>query len=251
MTTPTIHRALGRRALLALSTLAFALAGAAWASATVGSGQRTSESRQVGVFDAIALSGDLRLVVRQAASAAVQVQADDNLLDLIETQVQPRNGVPTLIVRLRPGAHLRRPGEMVVLVDTPGLGALAAAGRAEVEVSGLKAAAFKLSLAGAGDAVLRAVEIQSLDLQLAGSSDLTAQGRAERVQLSIAGSADADLQELDAADMTVRIAGSGDADVAASRSLKVRIAGSGDLRYRGEPAELRTSIVGSGSVRRR
>ena len=247
----SLHLASGRRSWLAVCIALLTLHGAALAGTTAGSGQRATETRQVEAFEAIASSGAIRLVVRQAATQSVQVQADDNLLPLIETQVQERRGVPTLIVRIQPGERLRSHGEIVVAIDSPRLSALAAAGSGPVEVHGLKSPAFKLSLAGSGDAVLRSVDVGELGFSLAGSADLTANGRAEQVKLSIAGSADADLGELAASEVSVSIAGSGDAEVNASRSLKVSIAGSGDLRYRGEPAELKTTVVGSGRVQRR
>jgi hypothetical protein len=57
--------------------------------------------------------------------------------------------------------------------------------------------------------------------------------------------------DLVADDVQIRIAGSGDASVTANKSLDVSIAGSGDVKYSGNPAALKTSTAGSGSISRR
>ena len=87
-----------------------------------------------------------------------------------------------------------------------------------------------------------------LDLAVAGSASVVAQGSSERVKLSIAGAGRAQLAELTMKRLDVHIAGSGDIEAAPRDELNVTIAGSGDVRLLSDPAQVHTNITGSGRV---
>ena len=79
-----------RRAAL-LAALALSSAAVAWpahADVVIGNGQPASESRPIGAFDAIGLSGGIGLQLRQGTPTALVVHADANLLPLLETVVE-------------------------------------------------------------------------------------------------------------------------------------------------------------------
>lgn len=217
--------------LLVAACVAFALGFAppTLAAPIDGSGVAVTETRTAGDFDAVAVAGPIDLTLRQAGAPAVAVTADDNLLPLVETVVETGREGRTLKIRLRRAASLRPQTAIKVVVDAVQL----------------------RSIAAAGDAVLRGLNVGALSLELAGSCELQAEGRAERLRLAIAGSGEADLAGLAADDVSVRIAGSGDARVVADRSLQVSIAGSGDVSYAGRAVDVTSAIVGSGALRRR
>lgn len=237
-------------ALLAL-TSACVLTLSPPAQSATAAGQPATERREVGDFDAIALAGSMDLNVRQAAKAGVEVQADDALLPLIETVVESGSAGRTLHIRFRRGQWLHDSGPVHVTVDVVNLSSLAAAGSGDVVVQALKTPSLKLALSGSSDARLNGLDTEALEVHISGSGDLVAAGRAKRVRLGIAGSGDARLAGLQADDVRVRIAGSGDADVTANRSLDVSVAGSGDVRYGGAATDVKSSMVGSGSLSRR
>jgi hypothetical protein len=227
------------------------VAAAPAALAAAGSGHVATETRAVGEFDAIAQAGSIDLVVRQAGKEAVQVQAEDNLLPLVETVVESGPAGRTLMVRLKRGENLWHGKPIRVTVDVVRLNSLASSGSGDLTVEALKTPSLKLSLSGSSDARLRALTTDTLEVRIAGSGDVAAAGSAKRVTLSIAGSGDARLSELVADEVSVRIAGSGDANVTANLSLEVSVAGSGDVRYGGNVSTVKSSVAGSGSITRR
>lgn len=101
---------------------------------------------------------------------------------------------------------------------------------------------------GSGDLAIVAFDQPSLALDLSGSADVTASGRADALDLTINGSGDADLRGLTLKDARIDIAGSGDADLAALGQVDVEINGSGDVTLSGRPANLNSRISGSGQV---
>lgn len=244
-----LHSPSRRRLLIGAAA---GLLGPAVASArTVGSGRVQSETRAIGDFEAIAVAGSIDLEVRQAAQPSLTLSADDNLLPLVETVVEPGRHGPTLHVRLRRGETVSTRTPIKVTVDVVKLKAIAAAGSGDVRVSALQTPSLRLTLAGSTDARLEGLATEQLDLSIAGSGNVVAAGRAGQLKLSISGSGDADLSALAADDVKVGIAGSGDAQVTANKALSVSVAGSGDVVYGGAVTTVSSKVAGSGSVRRR
>lgn len=251
------HRSLLRSSLLhALMAVAAALASLGLAvspaqAATVGSGKVAQETRTVGTFQAIAMTGSIDVEVRQGDKEAVEVSADDNLLPLIETVVESGAAGPTLMVRFKRGENLRIKSPVKVRVQVVKLGALSSSGSGDVSVQALKTPALRLSISGASDARLSELATDSLEVRIAGAGDVQASGQARQLKVAIAGSGDVRLEQLQADDVNVSIAGSGDAKVRADKSLGVSIAGSGDVEYSGAVTAVRSSVAGSGRVIRR
>jgi hypothetical protein len=237
-------------ALAWFTGLALGLTPAAQA-ATSGSGRIATEQRSVSDFEAISLAGSMDIVVRQGAREGVEVQADDKLLPLIETVVEPGAAGRTLQIRFKRGERIYNQGRVRVIVDVIKLGAVATSGSGDVLVEGLKTPAFKLTISGSSDARLNGLVTDTLDVRISGSGDVVASGTARQVSLGIAGSGDANLAGLIADEVQVRIAGSGDANVTANKSLDVSVAGSGDVRYGGSVAAIKSSMAGSGTLSRR
>jgi hypothetical protein len=230
--------------VLVLALATSALPGYAW---TRGSGHPASETRQVAEFQAISVDGGIDVVARQGSKTSVQVQADDNLLPLLETVVESGRHGPTLKLRWKHDENISTHSKVLVTVVTPRLEAVASSGSGDVVIDSFTTPALDLALSGSGDARLTKLNTEALELQIAGSGDVRGSGKATRLKISIAGSGDVALTELQADDVVVHIAGSGDAEVDAEKRLEVHIAGSGDVSYHGHPA-LKSSVAGSGSV---
>lgn len=247
---------------LVLVSLVAAGAFAAWGSAQAwswtiggsgervqGNGELASETRNPGSFDAVAVNGNFRVLVRQGGSEAVEIKADKNILPLIETKLVDNSKGRVLEISTKRGYWLQTSNTPQLLIDVKALRQLAIAGSGEAKVEALKSPQFDASVAGSGDIVLKDVQIEQLGLKVSGSGDVLASGRAERLVIAIAGSGDVKSADLQADEVKVSIAGSGDAQVHAVKRLKVSVAGSGDVRYRGEP-DIDSSVAGSGSVKR-
>jgi hypothetical protein len=211
----------------------------------VGSGQAATEKRAVGAFDAVSVSGNMKLVVRQAAAVAVQVKADDNVLPVLETVVEGG----TLSVRYRRGTSVSTRTPVVVEVDASTLKALSASGSGDIDLDSFKTPALNLSISGSGDVRFKGLDTDNLGLSISGSGDARGDGRAAKLKISIAGSGDVKFGSLASDEVRVSIAGSGSAVVQATRTLEASIAGSGDVRYTGN-ATVSSRVAGSGSIKK-
>lgn len=217
------------------------------AAGVTGSGHIATEVRALPEFQAIHLGGSMDLQVRQGPSQRVQVQADDNLLPPLQTEVESTRHGATLKVGWKAWQSLSTKTRVQVTVVLPRLSALTAAGSGDIRIDAFNTPGLELALSGSGDARLDGLSTDKLAVKLSGSGDVAVAGKAGQLQVSLAGSGDVRLADLVCDDVKVAIAGSGDVVVNAQKSLDVSIAGSGDVRYVGSPA-VKSRVAGSGSV---
>jgi hypothetical protein len=211
-----------------------------------GSGAPTSEPRSLGEFATLHVKGSLQVVVRTGEASSATVQAQANLLPLIETTVE--NG--TLSVRTKPGSCWSSREPMVVnLTITPGsLKQLQLAGSGRVDIAGLRSERLAASLAGSGDLSLMDSQVGALKASLAGSGDVHLEGSGESVEIRVAGSGDVQAKGWKAQQAQVSVSGSGDVEVWSAQALSASVAGSGDVRYWGKPPKVQSRVAGSGTV---
>lgn len=186
-----------------------------------GSGVIKTEPRQTGNFDMILSKGSVDADITIGPQLSVAVEADDNLLPLIHTEV--KNGA--LVIDTEGNWSSRH--DPVVHITMPSLGAI--------------------GIDGSGDAQIRGLNGGALGTRIRGSGDITATGSVGQLEVVIDGSGDVDCKDLHADDVAVRVDGSGDAKVYANKALRVVINGSGDVTYSGD-AQLTSSVHGSGDL---
>jgi len=188
----------------------------------VGSGVPKSEPREVGAFTRVESKGSANIAIQIGDKPAVVVEADDNILPLVDTIVTGDR----LVIQSH-GSYSTRLGVKVTIV-LPTLHEARLSGSGKIAVSGLVAKAFEAQIAGSGDIHLR--------------------GATDSLKAAIRGSGGIDATELSAGAAQARISGSGKIKVVATKSLDAKITGSGEVRYGGSPASVETKVTGSGNV---
>jgi hypothetical protein len=194
------------------------------ANRVVGSGHQASESRDVTNFDSVELAGSGDVNILLGGAESVNVQADDNILPLIETTVTNNK----LLIRTKPFTTITPSSPIVVTVA----------------MKSLKQA----TLSGSGNINIGAMSGPDLSLDLPGSGNITAEGTVDNVTIHLAGSGTVTADQLKAHSASATIAGSGDISLYASDSLDANVLGSGTIRYAGNPAQVTKTVTGSGSI---
>ncbi len=209
-----------RRSFVFASLLAGA-AGPSAAQTVRGSGVSKSETRQLSPFDKIEVAGSFDVTLVDGLAHRVTVEADDNLLDAVSTDVIENE---LKISSLR--SFVSR-SAMKVTVESPQQRSLTISGSANVVATALRGPSF--TLAGSGSATAKLG------------------GKVEFLKVSLAGSGKIDALALEAEKVEVEVLGSGTAEVHAVKSLNLMVIGSGTVRYRGNPTISRNAI-GRGRV---
>jgi hypothetical protein len=206
-----------------------------------GSGVVTTEERSVGEFHGVNLQGSAD-VVHEIGPLRVTVEADDNIVPLIKTEV-----VDGVLIVSSEGSYSTREG-VVVRASSPRLDMISLTGSGDVEAATMTGEALTVSLRGSGDVRVKNVRTPRLDVELEGSGDVSAKGAAERVKVVLLGSGDVDLDDVDARAARIELKGSGDVSVHATEALEAIVRGSGDVTYRGNPETVSRDVQGSGEV---
>jgi hypothetical protein len=188
-----------------------------------GSGITATQTRELPPFDAVELAGSNTVAISVGGKQSVVVHADDNLLDRVTTRVSGGK----LVIGNEAGGFTTK-GPMRVEVTVP--------------------AVNELTLGGSGTIAAEGVDADVLTVDLVGSGGVRASGRAHRVDVRLNGSGDVQLRELVADDVKATVNGTGSVAVNATESLDASVPGTGSIVYAGNPARVRKSVTGVGSV---
>jgi len=232
--------------LIAISTISLTSCDVTGQNRVKGSGNVTKEERHVDAFSELSVRGSMDVYLTQGPSKPAVIEAEDNLIPLIEFE---REG-DKLIIREKRHTNIHATKPMKVYLTTPELEniGLAGSGNIKLENKFSNNTHMKLSVSGSGnfDGAINSPEV---DANIAGSGNISVEGESRNLDVDIAGSGNFRGQQLLSEKAEVSIAGSGDANVHASVSLDAKIAGSGDVHYKGTP-QVNSKVAGSGSVRK-
>lgn len=253
MTHTTVHRIL-RPLLLAAGLLAIAapmeaaMAGPlSWLGGerVQGSGKIVKQNRELAHFTALASAVSGNVEIELGNTEGVTIEADDNILPLIETVIENDT------LRIRPARRdvSFNTRNMKIVVHARALRRVSVAGSGSIAADNLRGENLQFDIGGSGSLDLRNLASESVTVALGGSGNFKASGNTERLQVSIGGSGEVHAGQLAARDAVVSIGGSGEATVWAKQSLSLSVSGSGDIGYYGDP-KVSKSISGSGSIKR-
>lgn len=208
-----------------------------------GNGTTGTETRAISGFTGVETRGSIDLIV-SAGNFNVKVEADQNLLQYIETTVE--NG--HLVVGFRRGISIRDINTAKVYVTAPELNDFETHGSGNIEGQGKMTDKNKMTVnvSGSGDIALQ-VDCPEITTETHGSGNITIHGESRNVSTTVSGSGDVKLSDLKAESVKISIHGSGNTELFASESLEAEIFGSGDVHYKGSP-KISSSIHGSGEV---
>lgn len=106
-----------------------------------------------------------------------------------------------------------------------------------------------MQINGSGDAEIKGVDNEELELSINGSGDLVVSGKTEKLDISINGSGDIEMEEVAGNDVAINIHGSGDVifDGGTCQSMEIDIHGSGDVEAKElECVDVNVDVSGSG-----
>lgn len=186
-----------------------------------GSGNRKTEKRDLPVFTSIETTGAFEVDVACQKPASFEIEADDNLMPLIQTEV--RNGV--LHVSTTKSYHSS--GGIVLRITVPDLASVKSTGAGKFRVSDVKNDSFEVHSTGA--------------------AQVSVSGQSKSVTISSTGAGKIDTHNLRASKAEVDVTGAATADVYASDELDVTVSGAGRVVYTGNP-KVNKHISGAGQV---
>lgn len=236
-TTTRIFSTLILAAIIALGT-----SGCYRAVSIEGNYNLVTETRDINDFDEISLESSINVEYVQADYYEVQVEAESNLIQWIETSVRNHN----LTVEIYDNRNLREHYNITVTVFSPDINEINISGSGDFYCENLVNDEYDLNISGSGD-VAMGIDTYDLNAKISGSGNIELWGLAQDAKFTISGSGDIRAYDLEVEDCIAKISGSGDMHLWVTQKLDISISGSGDIFYMGTPT-VDARITGSGNI---
>jgi hypothetical protein len=215
-------------------------------SVVEGSGHIITENRDVSGFHAVKLSALGDLTITQGSAESLSIQADDNLMKLIRTEVV--NGVLEISFDNNAWTTYYLSGESIKFdLTVINLDSISFTGAGKITVENLNVPNLSTSLTGAGSMALSHLTTNKLTVQLSGAGSLTADGTVTSQEINLSGVGSYQAADLQSTDASVSLSGVGSAIVWVTNTLDVTVSGAGSVGYYGEPVVTK-NITGLGSL---
>ena len=187
-----------------------------------GSGVRKTETRNLPAFSEINATGSFYIEASSQKSASVQIEADDNILPLVKTEV--RDGV----LYLKPEKGFNSKQGVVVRITLPDL--------------------TKIDSTGASTFRVENIQNDRLEIRTTGASNVVVSGKTSDVQIKTTGAGEVDAHDLRATRADVKSSGAAKVNVYASEQLDANVSGAGHVEYSGNPKVVNKHTSGAATV---
>lgn len=217
---------------------------------TNGSGRIESETREVEPFSELKIKGetyvtraDFEVFITQEDTFSLVIEADDNILPMIESEV--REGMLTIWN----DEWFRSSNNVRIYISSPHWRVIVVDGFAVLNTqTPLDTDAMKLTINGNGRVDIN-VQAEEMDIDINGRGNIELGGAAEAFSVEINGQADIDALSFVAQEAEIEINGIGDVSLEVAKNLDIEINGFGNVKYIGDP-DLSQEINGSGEIER-
>lgn len=208
-----------------------------------GSGHVITEERPVDRFEDVTIDGPLEVHVKQGALVPLRIEAEDNVMRVIETFVSGTN----LRIKIRNGVNLKSFKAIHVYVQSEKYRRISFSGSGSLTgTDTIKTPFLSYEVNGSNDARLK-VDANEVRVIVNGSGGVGLEGLGRDYFSEINGSGNVNGEQLKVINANVEINGSGEQRIWAMDKLSGSISGSGHVRYKGTPT-VNVSVSGSGKV---
>jgi len=184
-------------------------------------------------FDGIRVDAPVTVVLTTGPGASARAEGDQGALDRLKVDVSGR----LLIVSMeRPRAGEKSSGAATLRLSTPMVDRIILTGGGSVAVNRMKGLQGQVSLGGNGDISISDVQLDRIDILLAGSGRATLAGRTGIANVHVTGPGAIAAEPLRARQASIRNEGPGTIALTADVTAKVVTSGSGNISVAGKAA---------------
>lgn len=209
-----------------------------------GNGDVVEEIRQVGSFDEVQLSGIGNLYIKYGDEESLIVEAEENLMRYIETDIQTNK----LIIDLGGGKIVLPTDDINFYLTVVELDSVSITGIGRIYLPEVNASRFDILVSGAGALFIDELFADRLDVVLSGIGEIDIDsGEVDFQSVLVSGPGTYSARRMTSNEADVNISGIGKAIVNVEDYLEARVSGPGDLTYYGS-AVLDANVSGLGNL---
>ena len=187
-----------------------------------GSGNMSSEVREINEFTGVDVGGVFEVEITAGKEYSVQVQADDNLLPYIRTEVDSD------VLHIATTQRISSQIPLRVIVSAP-----------EID---------HLDVSGASKVTLFGVKNSELGIHTSGASKLKLEGETSELNVEVSGASKIDAESLRSKTASVDASGASKVSVFVTERLRSEASGASKIQYAGNPASVEKKSSGASSV---
>jgi len=209
-----------------------------------GDGNVVKQDRQLNSFSGLDVGGAFKVFLTQGDKESVTVEADENLLDVISTEVRGNTLVIKTTEDIRDSEALNIYLTFKNLEEMDISGACHLTGENKMKFDDLD-----LECSGASDVELK-MGAQKLSLDLSGASQIELYGSAESVDMDLSGASHIDAYDLEVNIYNVDVSGAAHAKIFVTGELSADISGAASLKYKGDAVVKSHDVSGAASMKK-
>jgi hypothetical protein len=194
-------------------------------SGVQGSGNAKTETRKADGFKRVDASGAVNVEIVSQKNFSVSVEADDNLLQNIKTEVSGDT------LKIYSEDKISPKTQINVKISMP-------------EIIGLE-------ISGASSANVLGVNSDLVELKASGASKVRVEGEVIKLKVDASGASKIDAEGLKGEDASVDVSGASSATILATEEVDLDASGASKIAYVGEPKRIKQNASGASSINKK
>ncbi|MEP7147316.1 MAG: head GIN domain-containing protein [Acidobacteriota bacterium] len=190
-----------------------------------GSAVAGSEARSANGFSGINVGGVFQVEITAGKDFSVEVEADNNLLPYIKTEVEGR------VLHIESTERIDSHTPLRVRISAPDIESVDASGASKVSIVG--------------------IDNSSLKIDTSGASKVKIQGETAEIRIEVSGASSIDAESLTAKSAAVDAGGASSVNLFVTERLVSNASGASKISYSGNPASVEKKTSGASSIRQK
>jgi hypothetical protein len=210
-----------------------------------GSGNIITENRNETNFKGVNVGGNLKVHLKQGSKHSVRIEADDNIIEDIETKVRAGK----LHVHYKDNVSLRNIS-VHIYIESPEINYVSASASADVMSEGILQSNGKIEVhSSSAGKVVAELDAPSVEADASSGSHITLRGRTRSIDTQASSGASLDADELLSENAKAQASSGASIDLHASVRLNAQASSGASVDYRGSASVSRQESSG-GSIKK-
>jgi len=209
-----------------------------------GSGNQVTENRSLAGFSEIEISGDYQVNIKQDSNYAVNITADDNLMQYVKTEV---NGDR---LKIHTSRNICNAGPFIVNISLRELNFLRGSGAIKItSVGKITTKDLQLKLSGATKVNL---DLNADNVRTTGSglTEINLRGQASSHVVEMSGSGTLNALGFVVAKYSIESSGISHCKINVLNELNINSSGASDVQYKGNPSTVNNNKAGASTLQK-
>ena len=210
-----------------------------------GNGKVVKEERSVTDFSGLKVSAGIDVIITQSDKTGITVEADENLMDWIKTEVVNNE------LKIYSDKNIRSAEEKKVYVNFKKLNEIDISSAGDVNSGNtLVTDELDIEMSSAGNLTL-AVEADRVEIDISSAGNARLSGKANFFKADLSSAGDLNAFELEAKVGEITVSSAGNARVFITEEASFKSSSAGDIDYKGEPRLKNISTSSAGSINKK